>query len=131
MKRKNIVIRKSCGLIVVVNLFSLLYVYQQVTIYKVGYKLKNNEKMYEMLSDETRVLEYRVSSLKSPGALEESMLAKNIDLAYVDNVEIVKVKSRQNPGTLQERKMNPILQACMKWFSLNRTAIAESFEVEE
>lgn len=119
--------RKPVVFIVTITLSSLLYVHLQINLYKVSYQIKNNEKIVDVLIDQNQLLKYNVASLKCPDSLESVMLAKNIELYHIDNVEFLRVNTRKVPLT-QKKKDNRIVSAFLKMFSIKRTAVADSIE---
>jgi cell division protein FtsL len=81
-------------IILILTFGCLLYVHLQIDLYKLSYEIKSNEKTVQMLVDQNRLLKYNVANLESPNSLERVMLAKNIELYYVDDVEILLMSSR-------------------------------------
>ncbi len=75
------------------TLAALLYVNQQVLIYQMGLKIKDNHQVYSKIVDRNRALVYNVLNLKSPVSLEEKLLAKKVELGMPHKWQVVKLES--------------------------------------
>jgi len=75
------------------TLVALLYVNQQVLIYQMGLKIKDNHQVYSKIVDRNRILVYNVLNLKSPVSLEEKLLAKKVELGMPHKWQVVKLES--------------------------------------
>ncbi|MFC1620777.1 hypothetical protein ACFL2G_00595 [Candidatus Omnitrophota bacterium] len=75
------------------TLIALLYVNQQVLIYQMGLKIKDNHQVYSKIVDRNRILVYNVLNLKSPVSLEEKLLAKKVELGMPHKWQVVKLES--------------------------------------
>ncbi|MBU1148293.1 MAG: hypothetical protein KKD11_08070 [Candidatus Omnitrophica bacterium] len=75
------------------TLAALLYVNQQVLIYQMGLKIKDNHQVYSKIVDRNRILVYNVLNLKSPVSLEEKLLAKKVELCMPHKWQVVKLES--------------------------------------
>ena len=72
---------------------SLMYVNQQILIYQIGLKVKENYKVYSKLVDSNRILIYNVLDNKSPVKLETKLLAKKLELDMPRRWQVVKLES--------------------------------------
>jgi len=70
---------------------ALMYVNQQVLIYQIGLKVKENNQIYSKLVDRNRILVYNVLNLKSPVNLETKLLAKDVELDMPRKWQVVKL----------------------------------------
>jgi hypothetical protein len=77
--------------IFLITLISIMYVNQNVLIYQMGLKVKENHQIYCKLVDHNRILVYNVLSLKSPVSLEARLLKKNLDLGMPRKWQVVKL----------------------------------------
>ena len=66
------------------------YVYQQVGILELSYRLNEKETLVGKLSEEYRNLEYRVASLQSPSRLEEHLIRSHINMVPPHDVVMIK-----------------------------------------
>ena len=73
------------------TLIALMYVNQQVLIYQMGVRLKQNYKIYSRLVDHNRILVYNTLNLKSPVSLETKLLAKKVELNMPRRWQVVKL----------------------------------------
>jgi len=73
--------------------FALMYVNQQILIYQMGLKMKENYKVYSKLVDSNRILIYNVLDNKSPVKLETKLLAKKLELDMPRRWQVVKLES--------------------------------------
>ena len=72
---------------------ALMYVNQQILIYQIGLKVKENYKVYSKLVDSNRILIYNVLDNKSPVKLETKLLAKKLELDMPRRWQVVKLES--------------------------------------
>lgn len=72
----------------IITLACLVYVWQNVCQMELSYQLLTQEKQITKLVDQNRVLRYNVLQLKSPAAIEKSLLAGKIKLKYTTPVMI-------------------------------------------
>ena len=86
-------IRKILGFIFAVTFIALLYVNQQVLIYQMGVKVKENHKIYSELVDHNRILVYNVLNLKSPVSLERRLLSKKVELDMPHKWQVVRLEN--------------------------------------
>lgn len=90
---KNIIKKyKLLGGIFIVTLVALFYVNQQVLIYQMGLRVKENRKIYSKLIDRNRILVYNILDLKSPVNLERKLLAKKLELDVPRKWQVVKLE---------------------------------------
>ena len=57
-----------------VTVFSLLYVFQQTEVVKLGYRITAEEKRLEAAQDRRTSLEFTLSTLQSPVSIEENFM---------------------------------------------------------
>ena len=84
---------KLLACIVLVTLIALMYVNQQVLVYQMGLKVKENYQIYSKLIDHNQILGYNVLNLKSPVSLEAKLLAKKVELNMPRKWQVVKLES--------------------------------------
>lgn len=84
---------KLLACIVLVTLIALMYVNQQVLVYQMGLKVKENYQIYSKLIDRNQILGYNVLNLKSPVNLEAKLLAKKVELNMPRKWQVVKLES--------------------------------------
>ncbi|MFC1624150.1 hypothetical protein ACFL28_02365 [Candidatus Omnitrophota bacterium] len=82
---------KALIFIFLVTFIALIYVNQQVLIYQMGLKVKENSEFYSKLIDHNRILVYNVLNLKSPVNLEQKLLAKKVKLNMPRKWQVVKL----------------------------------------
>ena len=86
-------IDKLLACIVILTFVALSYVNQQVLVYQMGLKVKENYQIYSKLVDRNRILGYNVLNLKSPVSLEARLLAKKVELNMPRKWQVVKLES--------------------------------------
>lgn len=86
-------INKAFVYIFLLTSVALMYVNQQILIYQMGLKMKENYKVYSKLVDSNRILIYNVLDNKSPVKLETKLLAKKLELDMPRRWQVVKLES--------------------------------------
>ncbi|MBU1932947.1 MAG: hypothetical protein KKC66_03495 [Candidatus Omnitrophica bacterium] len=81
------------GFIFILTFTMLMYVNQQVLIYQMGLKVKENYQVYSKLFDHNKILVYNVLNLKSPVNLQTKLLAKKVELDMPHKWQVVKLES--------------------------------------
>lgn len=120
-------IRKMPFVIIIITFLNLLYVYQQIELYKVSYEIKNKEKILESFVDQNQFLKYNVSNLKSPDRIEKCMLAKNINMELVEDVELLKFKvGKKHFASSDAGARGKFAKIFDDIFSIKRIAMADS-----
>ncbi len=91
------------------TILSLLYVFQQTEIVKLGYRITSTEKVLEATLDRKTSLEYTVSSLESPQNLD-----KNPGFQMPEGYKFVRLSPVSDKGKTAAQavafKQNPILK---------------------
>ena len=84
---------------IIITICALLYVHQNVEIFKVGYSIDTNQKAFSYFLDRHKRLVYNLAKLKSPPALEKRLLAEEIELIEpgVNNVHYASAKIVNKP----------------------------------
>lgn len=82
------------------TVLSLLYVFQQTEVVKLGYKITAAESVLEAASDRKTALEYSLSSAESPFSLDKNLFLKEDSFEMAGKFRLVKVVS---PKTLESR----------------------------
>jgi len=72
---------------------ALMYVNQQILIYQIGLKVKENYKVHSKLVDSNKILIYNVLDNKSPVKLETKLLARKLELDMPRRWQVVKLES--------------------------------------
>ncbi len=101
---------------IIITICALLYVHQNVEILKVGYSIDTNQKAFSYFLDRHRRLVYNLAKLKSPPALEERLLAEEIELiepgannVYYASAKIINKPSPEFRSNNGERIIDKIL----------------------
>lgn len=84
---------KILAFIFTLTFIAVIYVNQQILIYQMGLKLKENYQIYSKLVDHNRILVYNVLNLKSPVSLEIKLLAKKVELNMPRKWQVVKLEN--------------------------------------
>ena len=79
--------------IVALTLIALMYVNQQVLIYQMGLRVKENHQIYSRLVDRNKILVYNVLNLQSPVSLEARLLDRKVALKMPRKWQVVKLES--------------------------------------
>ena len=80
----------------IVTILSLLYVHQQLTLVKLSYRLKDNQKKYSNLLDQNKIIKYNIACLKSPKKVEDALAAENIKLVMPPVWQVVKIAGEES-----------------------------------
>lgn len=101
---------------IIITACALLYVHQNVEILKIGYSIDTNQKAFSYFLDRHRRLVYNLAKLKSPPALEEKLLAEEIELiepgvnnVYYASAKIINKSSPEFRSNNGERIIDKIL----------------------
>ena len=100
---------------------ALMYVNQQVLIYQMGLKVKENYSIYSKLVDQNRISVYNILDLKSPVSLEKKLLARKIELDIPCKWQVVKIEKSPERSTHNEIARKGLFA---NLFSLGREAEA-------
>jgi hypothetical protein len=84
---------KIIGSIFILTIAMLMYVNQQVLIYQMGIRVKENYRIYSKLVDCNKILVYNILNLKSPVNLQTKLLAKKVELDMPRKWQVVKLES--------------------------------------
>lgn len=91
---KNILkTHKIMAFIFALTFIAVIYVNQQVLIYQMGLRIKENVDLYSKLVDHNRILVYNVLNLRSPVSLEARLLAKKVELNMPRKWQVVKLEN--------------------------------------
>ena len=71
--------------------FLLLYVHEQISLFRVSYILDNRSEKLSQMSEEYRQLKFELDQLKAPRLLEEKIKDLSLDLALPKEVRVFKV----------------------------------------
>ncbi|KPK41874.1 MAG: hypothetical protein AMJ78_04320 [Omnitrophica WOR_2 bacterium SM23_29] len=90
----------------IITTVALLYVNQQITLIRLSYDIKEQEKTCSFLLDRNKILLYNIEHLESPHRLEEVLLANNIELEVPSKERIILVSATpEKPGTSEIKKI--------------------------
>ena len=73
----------------VLSVVALLYVWQHISIIRLGYEIKKKENFLEILIDEQARLESLVSKIESPANIEKKLVSSKMDLIPSKNIDVV------------------------------------------
>ena len=93
------------------TIMAVLYVHQQVELVKVSYAIEHKERLLKDMLDHNNHLGYNIDNLESPSCLEQTLLARHIDITFPKKGNVVTVagspKSRAaDRERLQAAKVN-------------------------
>jgi len=80
---------------VVGTILSLLYVFQQTEIVKLGYRIRSAEKVLESCLDRKIALEYSLSSLESPVNIDKNLFLKGDGFEMSKGYRLVKLETKK------------------------------------
>lgn len=86
------------------TVLSLLYVFQQTEIVKLGYKITLTENVLEAAQDRRTSLEYTLSSLESPLSLDKNLFLNKDEFEIARSYKLVKVGIPKKEGVLPADK---------------------------
>lgn len=75
----------------VLSLMMLLYVHEQVMVFRISYRLHEKSSQLTRKSDEYRKLKFEVDQLKAPRLLEERLKGQTLELSLPEEVRVVKI----------------------------------------
>ncbi|MFH1853830.1 MAG: hypothetical protein ABH815_00795 [Candidatus Omnitrophota bacterium] len=91
--KENFRTYKAMGFIFILTLMMLAYVNQQVLIYQMGLRVKDNYQVYSKLVDHNKISVYNVLNLKSPVSLQRKLLSKKVELDMPRKWQVVKLEN--------------------------------------
>lgn len=95
--------KKTFILFIMITLALLLYVHQQISVFRVSYAIQKKEAEAAKLSEDYKLVKFRVARLRSPHVLNQRMKQLSLDLTTPTEQEIIRVlKPKVVP---QETKM--------------------------
>lgn len=80
---------RSLTVIASLALLSLLYVHEQLALFRVSYRIEGALETLAQKSEEYRKIKFEVDQLKAPRPLEEKMKLLHLDLALPKEVRVV------------------------------------------
>ncbi len=123
--------KKTLIAIVVVTLFSGIYVYQNARLLEYSYSINASKKNLSLLIDRNRTLRYNVSRLESPARLEKAMTAKTETQAYMPlDCYSVKIKEPaiRDVAIVAPTPLARVGKIMLGMFSLSTEAVAEELK---
>lgn len=93
---------RTIGFIFIAAFIMLAYVNQQVLIYQMGLRVKDNYQIYSKLVDRNKIMIYNVLNLKSPVSLQRKLLAKKVELDMPRKWQVVKLQGSQEKFVANE-----------------------------
>ena len=93
-KRKNTWIRTMEGCIVLICLcgISLFYVWQHVSITRLGYQIHKEALRVEELENEKASLQSMISSIEAPASIQKKVLSDNPELSMSKRPNVIRIK---------------------------------------
>lgn len=79
-------------IIIVILIVSFLYVWQEIQIFRLGYKIRSSEKRLCKLQEENTVRELNISSLVSPQNIKREVNRLGLNLKEPKESQIVRVR---------------------------------------
>lgn len=104
----------------------IAYVYQQIGILEVSYRINDKEELAAKLSDEYQKLEYQVASLQSPNHLEARLAKSRVQMVAPRNIVIVKKVVKHNDE--MHLAKNSVLLDWKRWLGFESEAQAKTLE---
>ncbi|MFH0877281.1 MAG: hypothetical protein V1863_03565 [Candidatus Omnitrophota bacterium] len=89
------------------TVFSLMYVFEQTEIVKMGYRITLAQKVLEQYLDRHTSLTYTVSSLESPLNLDKGLLSDKDGFEMPRAYRLVKLEPSQNAPTQSPQSAAP------------------------
>ena len=86
---------KDAGKIIFVIMFVsallLLYVHEQIALFRISYRMDDRAELLTRKSEEYRQLRFEVEQLKAPRLLEEKIKERQFNLALPKEIRVVRV----------------------------------------
>ena len=123
--------KKTLIAIIIVTLFSGIYVYQNARLLECSYSINSSRKNLSLLIDHNRALRYNLSRLESPARLEKAIIAKQEIQVYMP-LDCYSVKIKE-PGIVDAMVVRPapLVRAgkmMLSMFSLGTEAVADELK---
>ena len=116
--------KRTFSLFILITFALLLYVHQQISIFQVSYSIQKKEHESAKLSEDYKLVKFRVARLRSPNALNQRMKQLSLDLTTPTEQEVIHVlKPKLVP---QETKVSwPDPMQFLSWFHFVKEAQAK------
>ena len=101
------------------TVLSLLYVFQQTEIVKLGYKVTRTEKVLEATLDRKTSLEYTLSSLESSQNLDKNLFFQNSGFEMAQEYKFVRVSPAQKKGVAVTKATQQTQRSIFKRLALS------------
>lgn len=82
---------KILAVISTLTFFSLLYVHEQIVLFRISYEMARQADVLDTRSEEYRRLAFDVESLKAPRLLETRLKELSLDLALPSEIQVVRI----------------------------------------
>lgn len=70
---------------------AVTYIWLQISLVQMGYKIKKEEISLSQLKDEREKIEFKLSKMESPKQIQKLLAAANLNLKISDNPRLVRV----------------------------------------
>lgn len=93
-----------------VSALMLLYVHEQVALFRISYQLDAKSEKLARLSEDYRKVKFEVDQLRAPRLLEQKMKDMQIELALPKEVQVVKIPAAAplTPESLPNVSLKPL-----------------------
>lgn len=88
---------KILAVISTLTFFSLLYVHEQIVLFRLSYEMDLQSGMLDRKSEQYRRLAFEVESLKAPRLLETRLKELSLDLALPREIQVVRIPELPMP----------------------------------
>lgn len=116
--------KRTFGFLILVTFALLLYVHQQISIFRVSYSIQKKEAEFAKLSEDYKLTKFKVARLRSPHVLNQRMKQLSLDLTTPTEQEIIRVlKPKLAPEETKMSWPDPI--QFLSWFHFMKEAQAK------
>ena len=102
---------KILSTMMLASLLLLLYVHEQISLFRISYTLDTKSERLTQLSEEYRQMRFEVEQLKAPRLLEEKMKQLELELTLPQEIRVVRT-----PPEFLQPVQSVRVQAPGRWF---------------
>ena len=121
--------KRIFSLLTIVTLALLLYVHEQISLFRVSYSIQAKERQVAELSEVYKLAKFRVARLRSPQVLSQRMKQLSLNLTTPTEQEVIRILRPQMVSQEQTMKWpDPI--HFLSWLHFIKEAQAKTLSKE-
>lgn len=109
---------RSLATVSILTSLLVLYVFGQVTVFRVSYAIDQKTEMLERRSEDYRQMRYAVSQMKAPGVLQDKLDHLDLELLLPREVRVIRVPAAPivTPAMVSPLSRDPLSFGMLDFF---------------